>query len=71
MKVKITLTGTDGSQEKTVKVAETGATVAEICKAGKIDTANKDLTVNGKPATLETHVDKAATVEVSARPQGS
>ncbi len=81
MKIKIELTGTDGKQTKTVKVAETGASIEEICKSGKIETKDKDFTVNGQPADLKTHVGKndvlaaqnrkAATVEVSARPQGS
>lgn len=81
MKIKIVLTGTDGKQTKTVNIAPTGASIGEICKTAGIETKDKDFTVNGRPATLDTHVGKdevlaadsrkIAPVEVSARPQGS
>lgn len=80
MKIKIELTGTDGKQTKTVEIAPSGASLGEICKAAGIETKDKDFTVNGKTAGLDTHVGKddvlaakgaAAPVAVSARPQGS
>jgi len=71
MKIKIVLTGTDGKQTKTVDIAATGASLGEVCKTAGIDTKDKDFTVDGKEATLDTHVGKDAPVEVSARPQGS
>lgn len=69
MKVKIVLIGTDGKKTHTVDIAPTGASLAEVCKMAGIDVKDKDFTVDGKPATLDTHVREAA--EVSARPQGS
>lgn len=81
MKIKIKLTGTDNTQTKTIEVAETGASLKEILAAAGIESKDKDFTVNGKPALLDTHVGKqdvleaksrkAPPVEVSARPQGS
>jgi hypothetical protein len=80
MKIKIELTGTDGKKTKSVEVAPTGASIGEICKAAGIDPKDKDFSVNGKPATEDTHVGKddvlaakgkSAPVAVSARPQGS
>jgi len=81
VKIKIALTGTDGKHTKTVKIAATGASIGEICKSAGIETKDKDFTVNGRPASLDTHVGKddvlaadarkAEAVEVSARPQGS
>lgn len=80
MKIKIEITGTEGTQTKTVNVAATGASVAEICKQAGIDPKGKDFTVNGKTAGADTHVgkddvfsakDRTTTVAVSARPQGS
>lgn len=65
--------------EKTVKLAASGASVAEVLKAAGVSAKNKDLLVNGKPATLETHVTAAdkvgvqskAKVQVAERPAGS
>jgi hypothetical protein len=80
MKVKIEITGTDGKQTKSVEIAPTGASIGEICKSAGIEAKDKDFTVNGKPATADTHVGKddvmaakgrSAPVAVSARPQGS
>ena len=80
MKITIGITHTESQETKSVDIAPTGASIAEICKAGGIETKDKDFTVNGKPATLDTHVGKddilAARgrnppVTVSARPQGS
>lgn len=71
MKIKIVVKGTDGSETKTVEIAATGASLGEVCKTAGIETKDKDFTVDGKPATLDTHVGKNAPVEVSARPQGS
>ena len=71
MKVKIVLTGTDGKQDRTIEIAETGASLGDVLKAAGIETKDKDFTVGGKPATLDTHVGKNAPVGVSARPQGS
>lgn len=82
LRIPVTVTPTQGrSTEKTVEVAPSGASVKEICKAGGIDTKNKDFAVNGKPATLDTHVGPSDAIEakdrgkpavaVSERPQGS
>lgn len=81
MRIKVALISTDGKKTKSVNIAATGATIGEICKAAGIETKDKDFTLNGKPAGLDTHVGKndllaaesrkAPPVEVSARPQGS
>lgn len=63
---------------KTVKVAASGATVAEVLNAAGVSAEKKDLLVNGKPATLDTYVTqkdsveaKEVKVQVSERPAGS
>lgn len=81
LKIKVVIKGTESEQTKTVKIAATGASVEEICRQGNIDMKDKDFTVNGMAAKPGTHVGKndvlkaesrkTATVEVSARPQGS
>lgn len=79
MKVKIKIVGTEGQRQETVDVDATGASVEEVCRRAGIDPKDKDLTVNGKAAQLDTHVGKddvlgaqnRPAVTVSARPQGS
>lgn len=83
MDVVVTVVPTSGTSTKTtVKVAPSGVTVAEVAKAAGISLEQRDILVNGQPATPETHVgpkdkveakDKApsATMEVAERPQGS
>ncbi len=82
LKIRVSVVPTHGKTVKqTVEVAPSGASVKEICAAGNIDTRNKDLTVNGRPAQLDTHVGPNDTLEaaergkpvvaVSERPQGS
>lgn len=61
--------------EQKVTVPAT-ATVREVLKAGGIDSAKRDFTVDGEPATLDTRVNsvselKALPVRVTERPQGS
>jgi hypothetical protein len=82
MKVEVTVVPTSGTTtKKTVQVAMSGATVAEVAKAAGVSLENRDVLVNGKPAKPETHIgpkdkvtakDKpSATMEVAERPQGS
>ncbi len=82
MQVRVTIVPTQGKPvEQTIDVAASGASVEEICKAGGIDPTNKDLTINGQPAQLNSHVGQndvlhakergKATVAVSERPRGS
>lgn len=81
MRLKIEIVGTQGKRIETVEVAPSGATVKEALEAAGIDTKNKDFTINGKIAKLESHIgpadvltaqERAApVVSVSARPQGS
>jgi len=71
VKVKIIVKGTEGQETRNVDIAASGASLGEVCKAAGISTKDKDFTVDGKPATLDTHVGKNMPVEVSARPQGS
>lgn len=80
MNVSVKIVPSEGkSQTKKVEVAKTGASLREICAQAGIDTKKKDFKVNGKPATLDTHVTRedvveakdTATVTVAERPQGS
>lgn len=82
LKISVQLVTTEGkSRKKNVEVAPNGASVQQLCEAGKIDTRDKDFTVNGKPATLDTHVGPNDVLEakesgqqavaVSERPKGS
>lgn len=76
MAVEVTVVPTSGTTtKKTVKVAMSGATVADVAKAAGISLENRDVLVNGKPAKPGDHVgpkDKVtATMQVAERPQGS
>ncbi len=79
VKVNVRVVPTQGqTTTTTVEVKATGTKLKDVLKAAKISPKNKDLLVNGKPATLDTFVcdgDNVATrdvkVEVSERPQGS
>lgn len=76
LKVKVTVVPTQGkSTTATVELKKSGASLKEVLKAAKVSAENKDLMVNGEPATLDTHVtasDKVSIqVRVSERPQGS
>jgi len=62
---------------KTVTLEKSGASLGEVLAEAKVSAKNKDLLVNGKPATVDTHVtagDKVGVkvnVQVSERPAGS
>ncbi len=81
MKLKIDIVGHDSKRTEVLDVAPGGAKFKEILDTLDIDAKNKDLSVLGKPATLETMVtpadvlaakDKGVSVlSISARPQGS
>lgn len=78
LKIKVQVIPSSGDTiEKTVTVSANGASVADILQAAGLDTKNKDITVGGKPAGLDTHVterdvlEARTTVGVSERPQGS
>jgi hypothetical protein len=80
LKIEITVVPTEGkSTKKTVEVAANGAKLGAALKAAGVSAENKDLLLNGKPATLETFVgpnDKVeargqAKVQVAERPAGS
>jgi hypothetical protein len=82
LRISVSVVPTHGNPvDQTVEVAPSGASVQEICKAAGIDTENKDLTVNGQPAGLRTHVGQndvlaakergKPVVTTSERPRGS
>jgi len=76
LKVKIMVVPTQGkSTTQTVELKKSGASLKEVLKAAGVSADNKDLLVNGQPATLDTHVgakDKVEVkVQVSERPRGS
>ena len=53
------------SRKQDVEVAASGASLREVLKAAGIDPAKKDFSVNGEPATLDTHVSKEDFVEAT------
>ncbi len=82
LSIKVKVVPSEGrSRTQTVKVAASGASLGEVLSAGGIDTKNKDFTINGKPATTDTHVTPDDVVQaaergkpavaVSERPRGS
>ncbi len=82
LEIEVQVVPNDGQTEKKkVKVAATGASVAEILKAAGLDAKDRDLKVNGEPAELTRHVGpkdvlKAQergkpVVAMSERPRGS
>lgn len=56
---------------KSVKFPKSGASLGEVLEAAGVSAKNKDLLLDGKPATLATRVAKEAKVQVSERPAGS
>jgi hypothetical protein len=78
--LRIVPTGGEARME-TVEVAATGASIEEICKVAGVDGKKLEFSLNGKPATLQTHVTQAdlleatdrgkAAVTASERPAGS
>ena len=81
LKVSITVVPTQGrTTTKTVEVKQTGAKLGDVLKAAGISADNKDVLLNGKPASLDAYVEQGdqvdarmreAKVEVSERPRGS
>lgn len=79
--VHVTIDPTSGDpSNQEVEVAMTGATLGDVLKAAGIKPDKKDLFLNGKPATLETHVTDGQKVtaqspkpevRVAERPRGS
>lgn len=61
------------TQTKKVEVPMTATTVGEIAKTLSLDLKNRNVSVNGEPASTETLVKADANVEirVTERPQGS
>ena len=57
-------------QSKTVTVSAS-TTVEEVLAAAGIDSEHKDITVDGRPATVSTRVTEGGAVRVTERPQGS
>lgn len=76
LKVNIQIAPLKGrAQNKTVTVPAS-ATAEEVCVAAGVDPDRKDITVDGKPATLSTRVTEDSKVrvvemKVAERPQGS
>ncbi len=81
LKVSITVVPTQGrTTTKTVEVKKTGAKLGEVLKAAGISAENKDILLNGQPASLDVCVEQGdqvdararqAKVEVAERPRGS
>lgn len=77
LKVSLTVKPTDGkSDTRTVEVEATGAKVSDVLKKAGVSAKNKDILVNGRPATPDTYVGskdkltlKEVKVEVAERPQ--
>lgn len=79
LEVRVEVVPTSGKKTvKTVALEKSGASLAEVLKAAGVSAKNKDLLVNGKPATVATHVTvkdkvlaKEVRVQVAERPAGS
>lgn len=77
--IKVQVVPNDGKpQMRTATVAPSGASLKEVLAAAGVDTKNKNVTVNGKPADLNRHIGpsdvvaaSAQTVQVTERPAGS
>lgn len=79
--VQLVITPTDGDPtKKDVEVPMTGTTIADVLNASGVKPEGKDLFLNGKPATLETHVtdgqsvnakNRKPEVRAAERPRGS
>jgi hypothetical protein len=78
----ITVVPTSGkSSKKKVKLSGDGVSVRSALEKAGIDSTNMEITVNGKRATLDTHITsddvlkataaQKSAVEVSERPKGS
>lgn len=70
--------GGSKAQTRSATVAAGGATVGEILKEAGVDTRNKNITVNGKPADLDRRLDASDivgdqphTIKVTERPASS
>lgn len=61
------------TETKVVEVPMTATTVGAMAEALGLDLKNRNVSINGKPATADTAVNAAAKVElrVTERPQGS
>lgn len=71
-KVKVEVVPTSGqATEKEVTVEGTGVSVAEFLKAADLNATFMNITVNGEPATMNTHVGKGAQVKLTEKARGS
>jgi hypothetical protein len=82
LKFKVRIVPVEGSsREETVEIAPSGASMEEVAKTAGLDPKNLDFTINGRPASLETHVTPDDVLEAkdrgkpavtaSERPRGS
>lgn len=74
--VQVEVVPTSGTKTtKTVELEKSAASLGEVLATAGVSAANKDLLLNGKPATVGTHVSakdkKELKVQVSERPAGS
>lgn len=58
-------------QKKDVEIEGTGVSVKEFLKAAKLSDKGMNITVDGEPATLTTHVGKGAKVKLTEVVRGS
>lgn len=67
--VTVQIVPTDGrSSKKSATIPATGASLREVLKSLDIDTKNKNITVNGKPADLDRHITPDDVVKAKDNP---
>ena len=68
MKVSVEVVPTSGPKtNKDVEVDKTGATLGEVLQQAGVDGKNMQLTLNGEPASLTTHVKQGGKVGVKVQ----
>jgi hypothetical protein len=72
IEIKVDVKPTSGKgSSKGVQIDATGASVAEVLKAGGLDAGKMNISVNNEPAQLNTHVGKGDTVTLTEKAAGS
>ena len=68
IRVTVVVVPTSGKPtERTVVVAPKGMTVRDVLEEAEVSAKDRDLTLNGKPATVETPVESGSEIQVKHR----
>lgn len=72
IKVNVEVHPTSGPKTKrAVTIEGTGVSVKEFLEQADLSATNMNISVNGEPASLSTHVGKNATVTLTEKARGS